>query len=36
MDEVAHRTLEIGLKVAAADNAFLGLEIDRDKLPAIE
>jgi hypothetical protein len=35
-DEVAHRALKIGLEVAAADDAFLGVEVDQDKRPAIE
>jgi len=35
-DEVAHRTLEIRLEVAAADDAFLGVEVDQDERPAIE
>jgi hypothetical protein len=35
-DEVAHRALKIGLKVAAADDAFLGVEVDQDERPAIE
>ena len=35
-DEVAHRSFEIKLKIAAADDAFLGVEVDQDERPAIE
>ena len=35
-DEVAHRALEIGLKIAAADDTFPGVEVDQDHRPAIE
>ena len=35
-DEVAHRSFDIRLKIAAADDAFLGVEVDQDQRPAIE
>ena len=34
--DVAHGLLQIGLEIAAADDAFLGLEIDQDQRPSIE
>jgi hypothetical protein len=35
-DEVPHRALKIWLKIAPADDAFLGVEVDQDERPAVE